>query len=99
RSTLFPYTTLFRSLLQHDLALLFLLGELHHLEEVAVILAVGEAHAVKAQGPALAAAERRLADLLVVDVDGCRRRIGIDPEERVVGGEHELARLAALLDG
>src|SRR4029077_12125984 len=34
----------------------------------------------------------------VVDVDRCGRRIGIDPEQRIVGREDELARLAALLD-
>src|SRR6185295_2368118 len=85
-------------LLQHDLAVLLLLAELHHLEEVAVILAVGQAHAVEAKRDLLAGTERRLADLLVVDVDGCGGRIGIDPEQRIVGREDELARLPALLD-
>src|SRR6266480_3349064 len=55
-------------LLQHDAALagaiLLLLGELHHLEEIAVVLAVGQAHAVKAQSDLLAGGDRRLADLL-----------------------------------
>src|SRR5437899_4682005 len=89
-------------LLQHDAALagavLLLLGELHHLEEVAVVLAVGQAHAVKAERHRLAAGERRLADRLVVDVDARRGRLGVDPEQGVVGREHELARLAALVD-
>src|SRR6266850_924843 len=88
--------------LQHDAALagavLLLLGELHDLEEVAVVLAVGQAHAVKAEGDRLAAGERRLADRLVVDVDARRGRLGVDLEQGVVGGEHELARLAALVD-
>src|SRR6267143_146092 len=88
--------------LQHDAALagavLLLLGELHDLEEVAVILAVGQAHAVKAEGDRLAAGERRLADRLVVDVDARRGRLGVELEQGVVGGEHELARLAALVD-
>src|SRR5438552_3056957 len=89
-------------LLQHDAALagavLLLLGELHHLEEVAVVLAVGQAHAVKAERDRLAAGERRLADRLIVDVDARRRRLGVDLEQGVVGREHELARLAALVD-
>src|SRR6266513_49741 len=89
-------------LLQHDAALagavLLLLGELHDLEEVAVVLAVGQAHAVKAERDHLAARDRRLADLLVVDVDGRRRRRGVDLEQDIVGREHELARFAALGD-
>src|SRR5437660_5475825 len=88
-------------LLQHDAALagavLLLLGELHHLEEVAVVLAVGQAHAVKAESNLLAG-DRRLADLLVVDVDGRRRRRGVDLEQDIVGCEQELARFAALAD-
>src|SRR6266850_437844 len=88
--------------LQHDAALagavLLLLGELHDLEEVAVILAVGQAHAVKAEGDRLAAGERRLADRLVVDVDARRGRLGVDLKQGVVGREHELARLAALVE-
>src|SRR6185369_3283743 len=70
-----PLADLDEVLLQHDLAVLLLLAELHHLEEVAVVLAVGEAHAVKAERDRLAGAERGLADLLVVDVDGRRGRI------------------------
>ena len=89
-------------LLQRDAALagavLLLLGELHDLEEVAVVLAVGHAHAVKAERNRLAAGDRRLADRLVVDVDARRGRLGVDPEQGVVGREHELARLAALVD-
>src|SRR6266853_3915587 len=89
-------------LLQHDAALagtvLLLLGELHHLEEVAVVLAVGQAHAVKAESDLLASGDRRLADLLVVDVDGRRRRRRVDLEQDVVGREQELARFAALAD-
>src|SRR5216684_582561 len=89
-------------LLQHDAALagavLLLLGELHDLEEVAVVLAVGQAHAVKAERDRLAAGERRIADRLVVDVDARRGRLGVDREQGVVGREHELARLAALVD-
>src|SRR5712692_1898919 len=89
-------------LLQHDAALagavLLLLGELHDLEEVAVILAVGQAHAVKAECDQLAVGDRRLADLLVVDVDGRRRRRGVDLEQGVVGRQHELPRFAALVD-
>src|SRR6266513_124824 len=75
-------------LLQHDAALagavLLLLGELHDLEEVAVVLAIGQAHAVKAERGRLAAGERRLADRLVVDVDARRRRLGVDLEQGVV---------------
>src|SRR6266849_2293354 len=89
-------------LLQHDAALagavFLLLGELHDLEEVAVVLTVGQAHAVKAERDQLAAGDRRLADLLVVDVDGRLRRLGIDLEQRVVGREQELARFTALAD-
>src|SRR5712691_8751256 len=89
-------------LFQHDAALagavLLLLGELHHLEEVAVVLAVGQAHAVKAERDRLAAGERRLAGRLVVDEDARLRRLGVDLEQGVVGREHELARLAALVD-
>src|SRR5882762_1409537 len=89
-------------LLQHDAALagavFLLLGELHDLEEVAVVLAVGQAHAVKAERDQLAAGDRRLADLLVVDGDGCPSRLGVDSEQGVVGREHELARLTALAD-
>src|SRR6266850_1070520 len=88
--------------LQHDAALagavLLLLGELHDLEEVAVVLAVGQAHAVKPERDQLAAGDRRLADLLVVDVDGRLRRLGVDLEQGVVGREHELARFTALAD-
>src|SRR5207302_1684750 len=84
-------------LLQHDAALagavLLFLGELHDLEEVAVVLAVGQAHAVKAERDRLAAGDRRLADRLVVDVDARRGRFGVDPEQRVVGREHQLALL------
>src|SRR5712691_3667038 len=89
-------------LLQHDAALagavFLLLGELHDLEEVAVVLAVGQAHAVKAERDQLAAGDRRLADLLVVDVDGRLRRFGVDLEQGVVGREQELARFTALAD-
>src|SRR5882762_11457872 len=89
-------------LLQHDAALagavLLLLGKLHHLEEVAVVLAVGDAHAVKAESDLFASGDRRLADLLVVDVDGRRRRRRVDLEQDVVGREQELARFAALAD-
>src|SRR5256885_418116 len=89
-------------LLQHDAALagavLLLLGELHHLEEIAVVLAVGEAHAVKAESNLLAGGDRRLADLLVVDVDGRLRRLGVDLEQHIVGREQELERFAALAD-
>src|SRR6266849_218135 len=89
-------------LLQHDAALagavLLLLGELHDLEEVAVVLTVGQAHAVKAERDRLAAGERRLADRLVVDVDARRGRLGVDLEQGVVGRQRELARLAALVD-
>src|SRR5437867_3013784 len=89
-------------LLQHDAALagavLLLLGELHHLEEVAVVLAVGQAHAVKAESDLLASGDRRLADLLVVDVDGRLRRRGVDLEQDIVGREQELARFTALVD-
>src|SRR5262245_56034711 len=88
-------------LLQHDAALagavFLLLAEFHHLEEVAVVLAVGEPHAVKAERDLLGR-ERRLADLLVIDEGSGRRRLGLELEQRVVGREHELARLAALLD-
>src|SRR5216684_7576189 len=89
-------------LLQHDAALagavLLLLGELHDLEEVAVVLAVGQAHAVKAERDQLAAGDRCPADLLVVDVDGRRRRRGVKLEQDIVGREQELARFAALVD-
>src|SRR5712691_1756284 len=89
-------------LLQHDAALagavLLLLRELHDLEEVAVVLAVGQAHAVKPERDLLAAGDRRLADLLVVDVDGRRRRSGVDLEQDIVGREQELARFTALAD-
>src|SRR6267154_1763604 len=89
-------------LLQHDAALagavFLLLGELHDLEEVAVVLAVGQAYAVKAERDQLAAGDRRLADLLVVDGDGCPCRLGVDSEQGVVGREHELARFTALAD-
>src|SRR5438552_7853056 len=89
-------------LLQHDAALagaiLLLLGELHDLEEVAVVFAVGQAHAVKAESDLLAAGDRRLADLLVVDVDGRRRWRGVDLEQDIVGREQELARFTALAD-
>src|SRR6266853_6410396 len=89
-------------LLQHDAALagavFLLLGELHDLEEVAVVLAVGQAHAVKAERDQLAAGDRRLADLLVVDGDGCPCRLGVDSEQRVVGREQELARFTVLAD-
>src|SRR6266581_2998593 len=89
-------------LLQHDAALagavLLLLGELHDLEEVAVVLAVGQAHAVKAESDLLAAGDRRLADLLVVDVDRRRRWRGVDLEQDIVGREQELARFTALAD-
>src|SRR6266704_3508305 len=89
-------------LLQHDAALagavFLLLGEFHDLEEVAVVLAVGEAHAVKAESDLLAAGDRRLADLLVVDVDGRLRRRGVDLEQDIVGREQELARFTALVD-
>src|SRR5256885_394569 len=89
-------------LLQHDAALagavLLLLGELHHLEEVAVVLAVGQAHAVKTQSDLPAGGDRRLADLLVVDVDGRLRRLGVDLEQHIVGREQELPRFAALAD-
>ena len=89
-------------LLQHDAALagavLLLLGELHHLEEVAVVLAVGQAHAVKTQSDLLAGGDRRLADLFVVDVDGRLRRLGVDLEQHIVGREQELPRFAALAD-
>src|SRR2546426_11371017 len=89
-------------LLQHDAALagavLLLLGELHDLEEVAVVLAVGQAHAVKAERDRLAAGERGLADRLVVDIDARLRGLGVDLEQGIVGREHELARLAALVD-
>src|SRR5437867_5351804 len=89
-------------LLQHDAALagavLLLLGELHDLEEVAVVLAVGQAHAVKAERDRLAAGERRLADRLVVDVDARLRGLGVDLEQGIVGRQHEHARLAALVD-
>src|SRR2546422_4487760 len=88
--------------LQHDAAIagavLLLLGELHDLEEVAVVLAVGQAHAVEPESDLLAAGDRRLADLLVVDVDGRRRRRGVDLEQDIVGREQELARFAALVD-
>src|SRR6266853_782275 len=89
-------------LLQHDAALagaiLLLLGELHDLEEVAVVFAVGQAHAVKAESDLLAAGDRRLADLLVVDVDGRRRWRGVDLEQDIVGRQQELARFTALAD-
>src|SRR6266850_484404 len=89
-------------LLQHDAALagaiLLLPGELHDLEEVAVVLAVGQAHAVKAERDQLAAGDRRLADRLVVEVDARRGRLGVDLEQGVVGREHELTRLAALVE-
>src|SRR5713101_3265853 len=89
-------------LLQHDAALagavFLLLGELHDLEEVAVVLAVGQAHAVKAERDQLAAGDRRLADLLVVDVDGRRRWRGVDLEQRIVSREQELARFTAFAD-
>src|SRR6266853_549127 len=89
-------------LLQHDAALagavFLLLGELHDLEEVAVVLAVGQAYAVKAERDQLAAGDRRLADLLVVDVYGRLGRFGVDLEQGVVGREHELARFTALAD-
>src|SRR6266849_3211071 len=89
-------------LLQHDAALagsvFLLLGEHHDLEEVAVILAVGQAHAVKAERDQLAAGDRRLADLLVIDVDGRRRWHGVDLEQRIVGREQELARFTAFAD-
>src|SRR5467141_3664884 len=89
-------------LLQHYAALagavFLLLGELHDLEEVAVVLAVGQAHAVKAERDQLAAGDRRLADLLVVDGDGCPCRLGVHLEQGVVGREHELARFTALVD-
>src|SRR5207249_3559479 len=55
-------------------------------------------HAVKAERDQLAAGDRCLADLLVVDVDGRRRRRGVDLEQDVVGREQELARFAALVD-
>src|SRR5439155_9557548 len=45
-----------------------------------------------------AAGDRRLADLLVVDVEGRRRRRGVDLEEDIVGCEQELARFTALAD-
>src|SRR5437660_1066977 len=89
-------------LLQHDAALagtvFLLLGELHHLEEVAVVRAVGQAYAVKAESDLLAAGDWRLADLLVVDVDGRLRRLGVDLEQHIVGREQELVRFAALAD-
>src|SRR6266850_3734381 len=89
-------------LLQHDAALagavFLLLGELHDLEEVAVVLSVGQAHAVKPERDQLAAGDRRLADLLVVDGDGCPCRLGVDLEQGVVGREQELARFTALAD-
>src|SRR5712691_2539853 len=89
-------------LLQNDAALagavFLLLRELHDLEEVAVVLAVGQAHAVKAERDQLAAGDRCLADLLVVDVDGRLRRSGVDLEQDIVGREQELARFTALAD-
>src|SRR5258708_380936 len=76
-------------LLQHDAALagavLLLLGELHDLEEVAVVLAVGQAHAVKPERDQLAAGDRRLADLLVVVVTGAPVRLEADLNTGVVG--------------
>src|SRR6266513_1218933 len=88
--------------LQHDAAIagavLLLLGELHDLEEVAVVLAVGQAHAVEPESDLLAAGDRRLADLLVVDVYGRRGRRGVDLEQDIVGCEQELARFTALAD-
>src|ERR1041385_3143780 len=89
-------------LLQHNAPVpgevLLLLGELHHLEEIAVVLAVGKAQAVKAQRHGLAAGDRRLSERLVVEGDGGSRRFGVDLEQRVVRLEGELARLAALGD-
>src|SRR5712692_3805365 len=89
-------------LLQNDAALagavFLLLRELHDLEEVAVVLAVGQAHAVKAERDQLAAGERCLADLLVVDVDGRLRRRGVDFEQDIVGRQQELARFTVLVD-
>src|SRR5713101_1556258 len=89
-------------LLQHNApvtgAVFLLLGKLHDLEEIAVVLAVCQAHAVKAESDLLAACDRRLADLLVVDVDGRRGRHGVDLEQDIVGREQELARFTALSD-